>query len=343
MKYVTFGKSGLRVSELALGTMTFGEEWGYGANKVESQRIFEDFLNHGGNFIDTANRYTEGSSEKFLGKFIKDSGKRNELVVATKFGLSTQMGLVNDSGNHRKNLVQSLEGSLQRLQTDFVDVLYLHAWDFTTPAEEVLRALDDLISQGKVLHIAVSDTPAWIISRSLAISEFKNWSAFVGMQTHYNLLKRDAERDLIPMANSLGLTTTAWAPIAGGALSGKYLDKTQNSYRLKPESKRLAPTTIPIVQAVQDIASELNCLPVHVALNWIRQKGIIPVIGCRSLAQMIDNLHCLDYELTPEHFTTLNTISEIDLGFPHDFVREEGVQQIMYGGMIDRIEFPMRC
>ena len=163
MNYKLFGKSGLRVSEICLGTMTFGEEWGYGANKQESRNIFNTFLEAGGNFIDTANRYTEGTSEKFLGEFVKESGRRDELVVATKYSLATKIGRINDSGNHRKNLVQTLDGSLKRLGLDYVDVLYVHAWDFTTPIEEVLRPLDDMVRSGKVLHIAISDTPAWII------------------------------------------------------------------------------------------------------------------------------------------------------------------------------------
>jgi len=340
MNYKLFGKSGLRVSEICLGTMTFGEEWGYGANKEESRNMFNVFLDAGGNFIDTANRYTEGTSEKLLGEFIKESGRREELVVATKYSLVTKIGRINDSGNHRKNLVQTLEGSLKRLNLEYVDILYVHAWDFTTPVEEVLRPLDDMVRTGKVLHIAISDTPAWIISRSDAIAELRGWTAFAGMQVEYSLITRDAERELLPMARELGIAVTAWAPLAGGALTGKYLSKNDSPKRLKEGSRRVNEKSLVIAAEVVKIAEEINCSPGNVALRWVmQQKGvIIPVVGARNSAQLKDNLKSLDVKISAEQLNRLNEVSKIELGFPHDFLMTDGVKQVSFGGFIDKIQ-----
>lgn len=340
MKYKIFGKSGLRVSELCLGTMTFGEEWGYGANKEESRRMFEAFLQAGGNFIDTANRYTEGSSEIFLGEFIQESARREELVIATKCTLYTKPNRINDSGNHRKSMMQNLESSLQRLQLDYVDVLYVHAWDFTTAEDEVMRALDDMIRSGKVLYIAVSDTPAWMIARCNAISELRGWSRFAGMQVEYSLITRDAERDLLPLARYTDMGVTAWAPLAGGALTGKYLNNNTDPKRLKEGSRRLNEKSMQIAATVVEIAQENQCSAAEVALNWIRAQHtpVIPIIGARHLAQFNESLHCLSSSLSETQIARLNEVSAIELGFPHDFLSQEGVKTVMYGGLYDKID-----
>jgi aryl-alcohol dehydrogenase-like predicted oxidoreductase len=340
MDYKLLGKSGLRVSELCLGTMTFGEEWGYGANKEVSEQQFNAFLNAGGNFIDTANRYTEGTSESWLGEFVKASGRRDEIVMATKYSLYTNQRKINDSGNHRKNLVQSLEGSLKRLQMDYVDVLYLHAWDFTTPEEEILRALDDLVSAGKVLYIGISDTPAWVVSRCNAIAQLRAWTSFVGMQIEYSLITRDAERDLLPMAEALDIGITAWAPLAGGALTGKYLGGNDDPKRLKEDSRRLNEKSAAIAKEVVAVAKEIGCNPSHVALNWVMQQGKvnIPVIGARTLEHLQDNLKCLEYDIPEKLMQRLNEVSAIELGFPHDFLNADGVKLVSFGGMKDRIK-----
>jgi aryl-alcohol dehydrogenase-like predicted oxidoreductase len=339
MKYKLLGKSGLRVSEICLGTMTFGEEWAIGTGKDESKKIYDTFLNAGGNFIDTANRYTEGSSEKFLGEFILS--ERNNLVIATKYTLYTQRGNVNDGGNHRKNLVQSVEGSLKRLNTEYIDLLYLHAWDFTVGIEEVLRNLQYLVQSGKILHIAISDTPAWIISQGNAIAEFRGWSSFVAVQAEYSLTQRTPERDIIPMCNATNVAVTAWAPLAGGALTGKYLNTTDASLRLKPESTRLNDRNTAIAKDVVSIANEIGCSAGNVALNWIRkQKGtVIPIVGARKEEQIKDNLNCLNFDLTGEQMNRLNETSKIELGFPHDFLTSDIVKEVVFGGTKDKIQF----
>jgi len=319
--------------------MTFGEEWAIGTGKNESKKIYDAFLNAGGNFIDTANRYTEGSSEKFLGEFIPS--ERNNLVIATKYTLYTQRGSVNDGGNHRKNLAQSIEGSLKRLNTEYVDLLYLHAWDFTVGIEEVLRNLQYLVQSGKVLHIAISDTPAWIVAQGNAIAELRGWSSFVAVQAEYSLTQRTPERDIIPMCRANNVAVTAWAPLAGGALTGKYLNNSVSTLRLKPESLRLNQRNTAIAKEVVSVANELGCSAGNAALNWIRKQNgtIIPIVGARKVEQIKDNLNCLNFDLTGEQMIRLNEISKIDLGFPHDFLTSDIVKEVVFGGTKDNIQF----
>lgn len=218
--YRLLGRSGLRVSPLALGTMTFGTDWGWGSDETEARRIFDTYVERGGNFIDTANCYTDGTSERFLGDFAQ--GRRDRLVIATKYTVPLRRDDVNSGGNHRKSLVHSVEQSLIHLKTDYIDLMYLHAWDFTTPVEEVLRAMDDLVRAGKLLYVGISDTPAWQVSRMQAIAELRGWSPLIALQIEYSLIERTVERDLIPMATELGLGVIPWSPLAGGVLSGKY-------------------------------------------------------------------------------------------------------------------------
>src|ERR1044071_1722053 len=223
MRYKLFGKSGLRVSELCLGGMTFGQDWGSmlpGASKEEAKRIFELFVNEGGNFIDTANVYQKGTSEKYVGEFI--SSEREKFILATKYTLTTNPDDPNASGNHRKNLVQSVDASLKRLNTHYIDLLWVHIWDPMTPIEEVMRSLDDLVKSGKILYIGISDVPAWVVSYADAIAELRGWSPFIGIQVMYNLIERSVERELLPMARALDIGVTAWSPLGGGVLSGKY-------------------------------------------------------------------------------------------------------------------------
>ena len=235
MRYKLLGKSGLRVSELCLGTMTFGDvwqDWGLATSNDESRKIFDGFAEAGGNFIDTANKYNEGKSESLLGEFIESD--RDHFVVATKYTLSTREGDPNACGNHRKNMVRALEASLKRLKTDYIDLYWVHAWDFMTPVEEVMRGLDDMVRAGKVLYLGISDTPAWIVSQANTLAEVHGWSPFVGLQIEYSLAQRDPERDLLPMARAFDLAVTPWSPLAGGILSGKYAKRTKT----KPDTAR---------------------------------------------------------------------------------------------------------
>ena len=338
MRYKLLGKTGLRVSELSLGTMTFGPEWGTGADKEESKRIFDAFAAAGGNFIDTANRYTEGTSERYLGEFVAND--RDHFVLATKYSLFDRPGDPNYSGNQRKNMMRSVEGSLKRLQTDHLDLLYVHAWDGLTPIEEVLRGIDDLVRAGKVLYAGISDTPAWVVSQANAIADLRGWTRFNALQVEYSLIQRTVERDLLPMAAANEVAVTAWAALAGGALTGKYLQQNEDPKRLNPESARLNARSQKITEEVVAVAKEIGCSPAQVALNWVRQKQqvVIPVIGARKVSQIEDSLGCLAYPLTPELSSRLDAVSAIELGFPHDFLQGPGVEQILFGGLKDQID-----
>jgi len=337
MNYKLLGKSGLRVSELALGTMTFGEEWGWGSSKEESKKVFDVFTNAGGNFIDTANRYTEGTSEKFVGNFI--SSDREHFVVATKYTLHTRKGDPNFSGNHRKNMMHSLEASLKRLNTDHIDLYWVHAWDFTTPEEEVLRALDDMIRAGKILYIGISDTPAWIVSRMNAIAELKNWTQFVALQIKYSLLERTVERELLPMARKLDLAVTPWGVIGGGVLSGKY-NKNKNEQGRAQLNKAIKDDHLEIAEEVIKVADEIGCSPSQVAINWVRQQPgvIIPIVGAKTEAQLKYNIDCLKFSLYETQLNKLNEVSKIDLGFPHNFLNSDNIKEIVFGGTYNKID-----
>jgi aryl-alcohol dehydrogenase-like predicted oxidoreductase len=257
MNYRLLGSSGLRVSEVALGAMTFGDDWGWGTSKDEARKIYDTYRAAGGNFIDTANVYTNGSSESLVGEFIHDH--RESTVLATKYTCAMSAGDVNGGGNHRKNMVQALESSLRRLRTDYIDLYWLHVWDQMTPVEEVMRAFDDLIRQGKVLYIGVSDTPAWCIAQANTLAQLRGWTPFVGVQLEYSVSERTVERELIPMAKAFGLGLVAWGPLAGGVLSGKYHSGRGNEGRYqvrKLEASRKGERVDRIVHALERVAAD---------------------------------------------------------------------------------------
>ncbi len=328
MRYKLLGASGLRVSELALGTMTFGETWGWGASKDESRRIFDAFAEAGGNFVDTANNYTDGTSEEYVCDFV--ASDREHFVIATKYTLSTRRDDPNAGGNHRKNMVQALEASLRRLRTDYVDVLWLHMWDGLTPVEEVLRAFDDLVRSGKVLYVGISDTPAWVVSRAHAIASARGWTAPVAVQLPLSLADRAAQRDLLPMARQLDLAVCAWGVLEGGTLTGKYFSEDGGTRRY---SRGPGETEQALAREVMAVAEEAGCTPAQVAVNWVRQHPglVIPIIGARTEEQARDNLACLEHELTAEQLDRLTQAAPISLGFPHDFLASEHVTQLIFG------------
>src|SRR6202795_2270425 len=233
MKYRLLGKSGLRVSEAALGTMTFGDEWGWGSPKDEAQKVYETYREAGGNFLDTANFYTSGTSEKFVGEFIK--GHRESVVLAAKYSNAAPGNDPNAAGNHRKSMMQALEASLKRLQTDYIDLYWVHIWDGITPVEEVMRGLDDLVRQGKVLYVGISDAPAWWVAQANTLAELRGWTQFIGLQIEYSLMERTVERELIPMAKALNVGVLAWSPLARGVLTGKYAEGKAGGGRMTNE------------------------------------------------------------------------------------------------------------
>ncbi|MGD0423247.1 MAG: aldo/keto reductase [Candidatus Bathyarchaeia archaeon] len=349
MKFHLLGQSGLRVSELCLGTMTFGEDWGWGASKEECRAIFNHYVDCGGNFIDTANGYTNGTSERIVGELIGPD--REKFVVATKYSFPTARGDPNSGGNHRKSMIRSLEGSLKRLGTDYIDLFWLHAWDFTTPIEEVMRALDDLVSSGRVLYVGVSDTPAWIVSRANMLADLRGWSPFVALQIEYNLIERTPERDLLPMARSLGMTVTPWGVLASGVLTGKYNNAPPATNRSEGGAERrldaasaindekVNERNLGIASVVVEVAKEIGCSPSQVALAWLRTRpgSIVPILGARRLDQIRDNMSCLDVTLPNPYLRRLDEVSRIDLGFPHSFLASPVRRDRLYGGLYSRI------
>jgi aryl-alcohol dehydrogenase-like predicted oxidoreductase len=344
MDFRLLGNSGLRVSELALGTMTFGEEWGWGASKEESRRIFDAYVAAGGNFIDTANRYTEGTSECLVGEFV--AAERERFVVATKYTTFARKGDPNSAGNQRKNLVQSLEASLRRLGTEYVDLYWVHAWDAVTPIEEVVRALDDVVRAGKVLYVGISDTPAWVVARANTLAELRGWSPFVGLQLEYSLMARTPERELLPMARALGLGVTAWGAVGGGVLTGKYnADASPEQrgepgrMRSTPAAARLAAGNLRVAEVVREVARETGRTPAQIAIHWVRhQPGVvIPILGARSLRHIEDTLGALDFQLSAEHRRRLDEAGRIELGFPHDFLAAPNIRDLLHAGTYERL------
>ncbi|CEP37986.1 MULTISPECIES: aldo/keto reductase [unclassified Halomonas] len=339
--YRLLGRSGLKISPMALGTMTFGTEWSFGADESTSRALFDRYVDHGGNFIDTANYYTDGTSESFVGRFAQ--GKRDRLVIATKYTLPMHSDDPNSGGNSRRSMVRSVEDSLTRLGSDYIDLLYLHAWDFTTPVEEILRAMDDLVAAGKVVYLGLSDIPAWQASRMQAIADLRGWSPMVAMQLEYNLIERSVEGDLVPMAREMGMGIIPWSPLASGLLTGKY-----KRAELAPENvvsgSRAAIVTeagpVPersfrIIDEVKQVATEQNTSPATVALAWLltRPGMAAPLIGARSISQLEANLAALELELTGDQLARLDEVSAVPLGFPHEYLRRPAVQANIYGDM----------
>ncbi|HEX3877826.1 MAG TPA: aldo/keto reductase [Bryobacteraceae bacterium] len=342
MNYRLLGHSGLRVSEMSLGTMTFGEEWGWGAAKDEARKIYDAYREAGGNFIDTANLYTQGASERMVGEFIQ--GHRGEMVVATKYTNAAPGKDANAGGNQRKSMMQAVEASLKRLNTDYIDLYWLHIWDKITPVEEVMRAFDDLVRQGKVLYVGVSDAPAWWVAQANTIATLRGWSPFVGLQIEYSLVERTVERELVPMSKALDLGLVAWSPLAGGVLTGKYADgKSGEGARYSsemmqgflPERERQNR----VVAALKKVAAEVGRSLAQVALAWLRYRDVpvVPIIGARKLSQFEDNLASLTVTLTADQVKALEEASRIELGFPHDFYKLDMVRNFVYGGLGDQI------
>lgn len=335
MRYTLLGNSGLRVSQLALGTMTFGTNWGWGAGEDDALQQVEIFGQAGGNFLDTASNYTDGSSERIVGKAV--AADRDYWVVATKYTLTSRPDDPNAAGNHRKNLLRTLETSLRRLGTDHVDVLWLHAWDDLTPVEEVLRALEDQVRLGKILYIGLSDAPAWVGAYGQALAQLRGWTPFIGLQVPYSLAERDAERELVPMARAMGMGVCGWGPLAGGLLSGKYTPGAQEDGPRRLGSQ--SPRRLAIAGAVADVAATGGATSAQVALAWVRAQGVIPLLGGRRPEQITDNLRCLDVELSAEHLSRLDAASGFEIGFPRAFL--DSMTGVIHGkGIRERIDVP---
>jgi aryl-alcohol dehydrogenase-like predicted oxidoreductase len=320
MRYRRLGTSGLRISEVFLGAMTFGEQGGVGASPEECQRMLDAYAAAGGNVIDTAINYRGGRSEDIVGQVLGSA--RDRFVVSAKYSVTRDASDANAAGSHRKNLVLSHETSLRRLRTDYIDLYWVHIWDAHTPIEETMRALDDVVRAGKVLYVGISDTPAWVVARGNTLAKCRGWTPFVALQVPYSLLKRDIERDLLPMAEALGMTVAAWSPLAGGVLSGKYArsDETTEPMRLKRES--LSELDRSVADAVVQVARELGATASQVAIAWTmaKSRALHPILGARRLEQLVDNLGAVELFLPPELISRLERASGFQVGFPNDFI-----------------------
>lgn len=342
--YKLLGRSGLRVSEICLGTMSFGQQWGFGADEATSHKILDTYAEAGGNFLDTANKYHGGETEQIVGSWLK--GKRHQQVVATKYTLAMDHQDPNTAGNHRKNLVRSVEESLKRLQTDYIDLLWVHAWDELTPYDQTMRALDDVVRSGKVLHIGISDAPAWIVSASNVLAELRGWSSYVGLQIEYSLLERTPERDLLPMAEHFNLSVAAWAPLGGGVLTGKYTRDASKEDSLRKQGNesrgRTSERSLEIARAVDSVADELGVSSAQVATAWVMAQGYpyIPIVGARKVSQLEDSLGAASITLTKEQLERLDAVSAIELGFPHSFLQSGQVLDLVRGEQRARIKTP---
>jgi len=339
--YYTLGRSGLRVSRLALGTMTFGEQWGWGAADETARAMFDRYLAAGGNFVDTADLYTEGASEELLGRFIAETGTRDRVVLATKFSYNAQPGNPNAGGNGRKNILRAVEGSLRRLRTDYIDVYLLHTWDRVTPAEEVVRTFDDLVRAGKIRYAGLSDVPAWYAARAQTYAEAHALTPLVNLQLEYSLIERNLEHEFSPMAVELGMGITAWSPMGMGLLSGKYKPSESGGAgegRLAkvagvPGFDRFTERNWRIVAALEEVAKAMGKPMAQVALNWVAtQPGVASVIvGATKLAQLDDNLAALSFEIPAVLRARLNEASAPETPFPYWFFGD--VQQSrLHGG-----------
>jgi len=340
--YVLLGHSGLRVSPLCLGTMTFGTEWGWGSPEETAESIFNHYLEAGGNFIDTADMYTNGKSEELLGKFLANSGKRERVVLASKYTFNGAAGDPNAGGNHRKNLLRAIDGSLKRLRTDYIDLYWMHCWDGLTPVEEVMSTMDALVRAGKIRYIGLSDTPAWYLTRAQTTAEFRGWEKVCALQLEYSLIERNIEREHVPAALHMGMGICPWSPLGGGFLSGKYQRTTGT---VKGEGRLIATQNDPIFNrfsdrnwsvlgALTEVAKELGKSPAQIALNWATKRpGVAStIIGATKIPQLEDNLKALTFDLPPSLANKLELASAPAPQFPYTFFQPANRDRIS-GGM----------
>ena len=333
MRYVLLGNTGLRVSEVCLGSMAFGTSWGFGTDKTESVKIINSFIENGGNFIDTANVYTNGESEKYVGEAIR--GNRDNLVLSTKYSLCTDTANPNSLGNHRKNLKKSVEDSLVRLGTDYIDLLWVHAWYFENRTEDVVRALDDLVRSGKILYWGLSDTPAWVCSEAYSIANLRGWAPLSALQFEYSLIERTPERELIPFADNYNIAKLGWAPFAGGILSGKHhINPPEEVDSLRKD--RAANRRNAVIDRISELlikkAAELKITPSQLALKWLLadKQSFVPIVGARTVPQLKENLEALSIEVDKKVIDELTQASAVDLGFPATFLNSPRTKAVMF-------------
>ncbi|PSH64451.1 aldo/keto reductase [Phyllobacterium sophorae] len=340
MRYKLFGNhTGLRVSEFALGTGNFGTGWGYGSTPDIARPIFDGYAEAGGNFIDTSDSYQFGQSESMIGEFI--APERDSFVLATKYshGASANPSL-SAVGNSRKSMIQAVEASLKRLKTDRIDLLWVHMSDEMTPIEEIVRGLDDLVRAGKIIYTGFSNFAAWRIASGATIASLRGWTPVAGLQTEYSLVERSAERELLPMAKGFGLGTVGWSPLGGGLLTGKYRRGEEGRATglgvvIQHED---SPQRTAIIDELLAISDEIGAAPSHVGIAWVAAKGVMPIIGPKTVEQLRDNLAAASLVLTAEHIDRLDKVSAIPLGAPHELLTNGRTKQRLAGGKLELLD-----
>ncbi len=350
--YRLLGRSGLRVSPFCLGTMTFGTELGWGTPRETAHRMLARYLERGGNFVDTADGYTGGTSESLIGEYLQQAGGRDRVVLATKFSLASTPGDPNSGGNGRKNVYRALEGSLRRLRTDHVDLYWLHAWDGITPVEEVMQTFTDLVRAGKIRYAGLSNVPAWYFARAQTLAEWRGWEKVCALQLEYSLVERSIEREHVPAALALGAAVTPWSPLASGLLTGKYRRegvKAAGQGRLPAIAaygnpafdKLFTERNGPIVDELVAVAGEVGATPAQVALAWIaRRPGVAStIVGASKLEQLESNLGALDLALPEPLSRRLDEVSRPELVHPYHFFTEF-FSKAQGGGVAVRAEPP---
>lgn len=343
MRYKLFGKhTGLRVSELVLGTGNFGTRWGHGAEPGESRRIFNAYAEAGGNFIDTANGYQFGESEEILGDLL--TGRRDDFVLATKFTARTDSNSgILVTGNSRRSMISSVEASLKRLKTDRIDLYWVHMSDGVTPVEEIVRGFDDLVRAGKIIYAGLSDFPAWRVARAATIAELRGAAPIAGLQVEHSLVERTTEHELLPAGQALGLGIVAWSPLGGGMLTGKYRHGEKGraeGFGGKVFQAENSPQRTAILDTLIAVAMELGVTPSEVAIAWVAAKGSFPIIGPRTLAQLENNLGAIQVTLSPTHISRLDEISMVPAGFPYTVINDPGTRELFTGGKAERFDGP---
>ncbi len=344
MKLRLLGLSGLRVSELCLGTMTFGGTAHLHAGEKDCRAVYDAYLAAGGNFIDTADMYGMGASESMLGRFMGED--RQRIILASKYSMNTNPGDPNAGGNHRANLVRSLESSLKRLKTDYLDLYWMHAADGLTPPVEVMRALDDQVRLGKILHIGISNAPAWWAAAMNATAEQRGWTRFTALQLQYNLAERTIENAFFPLAKFQHMAITAWSPLLFGALTGKYTLSKDGSVEGEGRlgspggSRMLNPRSLKVAQGLQTAADRLGAAPASVALAWLlrRPAPVIPIVGASKLKQMEQNLSCVDLALDADALAELDALSPPPPTFPESLLAMPPLRDMIHGSALaDRL------
>lgn len=345
MQYKMFGQTGLRVSEVALGTGTFGTEWGWGCTREESASLFGKFVDAGGNLFDCADGYQNGQAETFLGELIRHD--RDNFIVSTKYTTAVGARSIAKTGNNRKAMMHGIEGSLKRMGTDYVDIFWVHLPDQVTPVEEIARGLEDVVRDGKARFIGFSDFPAWRVSRAATLAELRGWTRPAAIQIEFSLAERSAERELIPMADGYGFAVMIWAALGGGILTGKYrrgetgrLDRGGGAIRHMSAEREGR-----ILDALESVSAALGATPAQVAIAWVRSRetpgsSFIPILGARTLSQLSDNLAAIELRLDPVHCAMLNDASAIEAGFPHEVITRDYIYDLQSGGLWDSIVRP---